>query len=210
MLFRFIFSMLGLQCASLLYMATNRPFAPVCPEFTNFSTSRAECTENQKSPPSGAQNKMAKKTAEEVEKLTGVESSKKIDFDNLQGEVSTGKGTILELEVGQIAGPLTITRVLTGVYLSDEKDAKPVITFDAKDETGAPWRLPVGAIFVDKMTMLGVCKGDVVFIRRENDVMKEKGRGKGRPMQDYTIKVTERNRERIPYEAKNPTTAPAR
>lgn len=152
---------------------------------------------------------MAKKSASEVSEATGVEG-KKIDFDKLEGEASTGKGTILELEVGQIAGPLTITRVLTGVYLSDEKDAKPVITFDAKDELGAPWRLPVGAIFVDKMSMLGVCKGDEVYIRREADVMKERGRGKGRPMQDYSIKVTRRNPERVPYEAKNPTGAPAR
>lgn len=152
---------------------------------------------------------MAKKNADQVAAETGATRAK-IDFDALNGEASTGKGTILELEVGEVAGPLSITRVLTGVYLTDEKDAKPCTTFDAKDETGAPWRLPVGAIFTDKMTMLSVCKGDVVYIRREADVKKEKGRGKGAMMKDYSIKVVERNPTRVPYEAKNPITQPPR
>lgn len=152
---------------------------------------------------------MAKKNADQVAAETGAVRSA-IDFDNLQGDQSTGKGTILELEMGEVAGPLTITRVMTGVYLSDDKDAKPCTTFDAKDKEGAPWRLPVGAIFTDKMLMLSVCKGDVVYIRREVDVKKEKGRGKGTMMKDYTVKVTDRNPERVPYEAKNPIHPPAR
>ncbi len=175
----------------------------------NFNASRVERTENPKTAPIGAQNTMAKKSASEVSEETKV-SAPKVDFDSLQGDTSTGKGTILELEVGQIAGPLTITRVLTGVYLSDDKDAKPCTTFDAKDDLGNPWRLPVGAIFTDKMTMLGVAKGDEIYIRREEDVKKEKGRGRGSMMKDFTIKVTHRNPERIPYEAKNPVHAPQR
>lgn len=113
-------------------------------------------------------------------------------WDNIQGEESSGRGDVLEMTTGQVAGPFTITRIQPGVFLTDEPDAKPVTAYSAKDKEGVPYRLPVGAIFKDKMEELRVTEGCVIFIRRGDDILKKKGRGKNRPMANYDIKLVSR------------------
>jgi len=115
-----------------------------------------------------------------------------VDFDSIVGEESVGRGDILAFEVGDTHGPMTVTRIIPEVLLSDEPGARPVTVYQARGQAGQNLRLPIGAIFIDKMTALAVAPGDTIFVRRNADILKERGRGKGRPMRDYSVKVVER------------------
>lgn len=112
----------------------------------------------------------------------------KVDFDGTPGEVSSSSGVILALEVGAADGPFTITRIKEGVEMVN---GGTVTLYDAVKD-GVAYRLPIGAIFGAKAAELRIKVGDVILIRREPDVTKAKGVGKGRAMTDWTLKVISR------------------
>jgi len=112
----------------------------------------------------------------------------KIDFDGTPGEVSSSSGVILALPVGGVDGPFTITRIKEGVEMVN---GGTVTLYDAIKD-GVAYRLPIGAIFGSKAAELRIRVGDTILIRREADVTKAKGVGKGRAMTDWTLKVVSR------------------
>lgn len=114
-----------------------------------------------------------------------------VNFDEIlkKGEVSAGRGRILEFpNVGDAHGPLVIARIIPNVDFSDDGDGKNLLTvYEAADKTGNRWRLPIGAIWEQKSADLHLTVGDEIYVRREPDVTKERGKGKGKPMKDWCI-----------------------
>lgn len=111
------------------------------------------------------------------------------DFAALKGEVKTGAG-YLKLEPGQAAGPFKFTRILAKQVLDPANE--PVDLHEATDADGTPIRMPASAIFRGQMAELAVKPGDVFYVLRSPDVIKKKGRGKGRPMAAFVVKITAR------------------
>lgn len=114
-----------------------------------------------------------------------------VNFDEIlkKGEVSAGRGKILDFaNPGDSAGPLIVARIIPNVDFSDDGDGKNLLTvYEGASKDGTRWRLPIGAIWEQKSAELHLSVGDEVYIRREQDVTKERGKGKGKPMKDWTI-----------------------
>ena len=114
-------------------------------------------------------------------------------WDQQDGDVYGGQSDVLKLEVGQVAGVFT--------YVGSQS-----ITTELGDTTahtatidGEPVRLPIQATFLRALDQAGIQRGDQFIIKRDADVIKKQGKGKGQPMAIYAIKVTERvERDEVP------------
>jgi len=110
-------------------------------------------------------------------------------WDSAEGETFGGDADILKLEVGQIAGPLKYEgRDAKGLELDGEK----VDVHTGRDNAGKLWRLPLSASFRNQLTESKLGEGDTFLVRRNEDAIKKKGKGKGNPMRIFQIKVTAR------------------
>ena len=109
-------------------------------------------------------------------------------FDALAGESTAKGGNSLNLDEGQAAGPF--------VYVGTreiEIDGDPVTVHDAKvAPDGETVGMPLAASFNHQIEDLGVKKGDTFFVARAPDAAKKKGKGKGRMMRIFRLKVTAR------------------
>lgn len=137
-------------------------------------------------------NTMAKQSTAPAATSNSVAAlTEKVDFNEIlkKGEVSAGRGKILEFaNPGDSAGPFIIARIIPNVDFSDDGDGKNLLTvYEGASKDGTRWRLPIGAIWEQKSAELHLSVGDEVYIRREADVTKERGKGKGKPMKDWTI-----------------------
>lgn len=110
-------------------------------------------------------------------------------WDQTDGETYGGNADILKLDVGQIAGPLTYAGL-------DEKalelDGEKVDVHCARDGAGKLWRLPLAASFRRQIIESKLAEGDTFLVRRVEDAVKKKGKGKGNPMRIFQIKITAR------------------
>lgn len=110
-------------------------------------------------------------------------------WDSAEGETFGGDADILKLDVGQIAGPLTYEgRDAKGLELDGEK----VDVHTGRDAAGKLWRLPLSASFRNQLTESKLAEGDTFLVRRNEDAIKKKGKGKGNPMKIFQVKVTKR------------------
>jgi len=110
-------------------------------------------------------------------------------WDSTEGETYGGDADILRLDVGQIAGPLKYEgRDAKGLELDGEK----VDVHTGRDNAGKLWRLPLSASFRNQLTESKLAEGDTFLVRRGEDAIKKKGKGKGNPMKIFQIKVTAR------------------
>lgn len=108
-------------------------------------------------------------------------------FDNIPGEVYGGTSDILMLEIGEAAGPLTYTG-----HREVDLGLGPVVLHEAKDSEGKAWRLPIAANFVRQLETANINRDDVFIVKRIEDAIKQRGKGKGNPMQMYVVKITKR------------------
>lgn len=110
-------------------------------------------------------------------------------WDSTDGETFGGDADILRLEVMQVAGPLTYEgRDAKGLELEGDK----VDVHLGRDRAGKLWRLPLSASFRNQLTESKLAEGDTFLVRRNEDAIKKKGKGKGNPMKIFQVKVTAR------------------
>lgn len=107
-------------------------------------------------------------------------------FDSLEGVEFGGKSEILNIAVGEVSGPVT--------YVGSQKMTTDLGEVNAHTGSinGESIRLPISATFLRAVEQAQLSRGDVFFLKREEDGQKKKGVGKGQTMQMYKIKVTER------------------
>lgn len=112
-------------------------------------------------------------------------------WDEVEGQEFGGKSDILDLHEGEVAGPFSysghqemVTDLgATTVHLGTVVDG---------EDAGETVRLPIQATFLRAVDQAGLSKGDTFLIKRFDDQLKKKGKGAGKPMAIYGIKVTER------------------
>jgi hypothetical protein len=109
-------------------------------------------------------------------------------WDREQGMEFGGQADILELEIGEVAGPFTYVghqpMVLQGRNLT---------VHIGTDPQGNNLRLPISASFVRAADQAGLDRGDTFLVRRNDDVKKAEGVGKGTDMKIYSLKVVSRS-----------------
>jgi hypothetical protein len=98
-----------------------------------------------------------------------------------------GSSQILALEVGDIVGPL-----IYGGHHPITTDLGETTVHVATDDNGESWRLPISATFLRAIDQSQMTPGDRFAARRLTDVLKKRGKGAGKPMAIYSIKVFER------------------
>jgi hypothetical protein len=111
-------------------------------------------------------------------------------FKSLDGEQFGGGKNHVELDAGQMAGPFVHVKIETGVKLT--ADSEPIDLYIATDEHGDETRMPASAVFRRNADDAKLKTGDIYYIYRDSDAVKKKGKGKGRSMAVYLIKVTQR------------------
>jgi hypothetical protein len=95
-----------------------------------------------------------------------------------------GQSAILELEVGEIAGPL--------VYVGSQEmalESGPVKVHMAQTPNKDVIRCPIAAAFLRSFDQAGIQKGDTFAIKRYDDSTKKAGKGKGQSMHIFAVKV---------------------
>lgn len=111
------------------------------------------------------------------------------ELEKKGAEVYGGSADILKLDVSKAAGPLLYEGI-------DEKklelDGDKVDVHVGRDGSGKRWRLPLSTSFRNQIEDAKLTKGDTFYIRRLDDVLKKKGKGKGNPMKIFQIAVSER------------------
>lgn len=110
-----------------------------------------------------------------------------IKWDTLKGHEFGGQAPILEMEVGDIVGPLTYSGKSTIVT---EKGTAISHTAQLGDQQ---IRLPLSATFIRAVDQAALNSGDQFYVRRDEDVKGKTGKAKGQTLQVYCIKVTERD-----------------
>ena len=84
------------------------------------------------------------------------------------GETFTGLN-ILKIDVGQVAGPFLLTKILRNQDLGGKgKKKKPVDVFVAT-HNGLEIRMPISASFVGKAKDCKLAEGDTFLVRRDPD-----------------------------------------
>ena len=111
-------------------------------------------------------------------------------WDAAPGEVFGGSADILKMEPGEVAGPLTYEGI-------DEKrlelEGEKIDVHVGRDAGGKRWRLPLSTSFRYQLEESKLAEGDTFLLRRAEDAIKKKGKGKGNPMKIFQIKITARN-----------------
>lgn len=95
-----------------------------------------------------------------------------------------GQSDILELEVGEIAGPLEYVGFQTMNLESGEVKVQLAVTPDKET-----LRCPISASFLRSFDQAGITIGDTFAIKRNEDTEKKGGKGKGQMMHIYSVKV---------------------
>lgn len=95
-----------------------------------------------------------------------------------------GQSDILELEVGEIAGPLEYIGFTTMSLEGGEVTVHQAIT-----PNGDTIRCPIAASFIRAFDQAAIAKGDKFAVKRNDDAEKKSGKGKGTNMQIYSVKV---------------------
>lgn len=111
------------------------------------------------------------------------------DFDSMKGDTFGGSSDILSIPVGEAVGPLTIL----GNRPFDPGTGKEITLWEAQDAEHNNWRMPIAANFIRQMEAGNVKAGDVIAVKRLEDVPKKKGLGAGNMMEMYQIKVLSRS-----------------
>jgi hypothetical protein len=109
------------------------------------------------------------------------------DWDSNSSPEFGGQSDILELEVGEIAGPL--------VYIGHTDmtlESGPVRVHQAQTTDGETVRCPIATAFLRSFDQATIEKGDTFAIKRYEDTVKKSGRGKGQNMHIYAVKVLKR------------------
>ena len=111
----------------------------------------------------------------------------------------------LALEVGEVSPFLRYVRKATlkvenerpepvsGVLVKVEEYLPLPIAQDI--ETGKLWSLPIAQIFRNHWTSAAPKKGEIFAYKRIPDAIKQKGLGKGNPMENYVLAFPERTPE---------------
>ncbi len=122
------------------------------------------------------------------------------DFEDVaQGEVFGGTYERLELEENETTDYLVYvkkTTITTDDVGDDGLPKKNVLDVHiGMDREGKQFALPIGAIIWNHFKEANLNPGDVFRIKRYEDVTKKKGRGAGKPMQAYALKVYARTQQ---------------
>ncbi len=140
---------------------------------------------------------MAKKsTTSGVDMTTGKIGSYKMDvsaFDNLTGEKLLGLN-IIELKVGEAAGPFRLVNILKDQNLAKKqklkKGEKPkLIDIYVGENGGNQVRMPASASFILKAQESKLSIGDIFAVKRLPDYPNPNG---GMPGKDWHLVITER------------------
>lgn len=109
------------------------------------------------------------------------------------GEVHAGLN-ILKLEIGQVGGPFTLTKILRNQDLgggTGKKKKKPVDVYVA-EHNKMEIRMPISASFVGKARDTKLAVGDVFLVRRDPDyTSKEYG---SKECKSYSLNITKRGK----------------
>lgn len=134
---------------------------------------------------------MAKKN--QIEKTTdsqGVSTASFImdaaTFNGAEGETFAGIN-VLDVAVGQAAGPFVITEILKDQQLSKKVKGK-VTVYVTKAPDGTEIRMPAAASFVDKAKKAKLNVGDSIAVQRQDDYESKFGR----TCESYALKVLKR------------------
>lgn len=122
------------------------------------------------------------------------------DFEDVaQGEVFGGTYERLELEENETTDYLVYvkkTTITTNDVGDDGLPKKNVLDVHiGMDRSGKQFALPIGAIIWNHFKEANLNPGDVFRIKRYEDVTKKKGRGAGKLMQAYALKVYARTQQ---------------
>jgi hypothetical protein len=108
-------------------------------------------------------------------------------WEQTEGQEFGGASGILDLKAGEVAGIFA--------YIGHQQittDLGEATVHTASDEDNVQWRLPIQATFLRAVDQASLKMGDKFAIRRDDDVIKKRGAGKGKPMAIFAIKVIER------------------
>lgn len=108
------------------------------------------------------------------------------DWDKVSGPEYGGQADILTLNVGEFGGPFEYV----GHQPMTMEGGKNVTVHIGLDPLGETVRLPIAASFLRAIDQAEVRKGDKFLIRRDEDVAKKAGVGKGTKMGIYALKIT--------------------
>ncbi len=108
-------------------------------------------------------------------------------FDNLDGQEYGGQSDVLVVNPGECAGPF---RYIGHTQITTELgETTSHMAFDPEDEQV---RLPLQATFLKAFDQARIGVGDTFALRRGEDQLKKKGKGAGKAMAIYSIRVIER------------------
>lgn len=130
---------------------------------------------------------MAKKPSERPVPSAPIPLANEEAWDGASGQEFGGSADILQIEVGQVAGPLEYQG-----HQQITTDLGEATVHTASDEEGNQWRLPIQATFVRAIDQAGMRRGDKFLVKRMDDTIKKRGKGAGNPMSIYAIKIVER------------------
>lgn len=109
------------------------------------------------------------------------------DWDSVEGDEFGGQADILILEVGEASKNLT--------YVGHQQmttNLGETTVHLATNENGDTLRCPIQATFQRAVDQAGLTRGDVFRTKRFDDTLKKGGKGAGKPMAIYAIKVITR------------------
>ncbi len=130
------------------------------------------------------QTKMAEEAAKEAQlKVLSTDA----DWDSIEAPEIGGKSAILDIQVGEVHGPLEYTG-----HQPMTLSGKTVTVHTATTPDGEPVRCPIGATFLRAIDQAKLNIGDTFMIRRYEDQAKKDGIGKGTAMGIFAIKVIKR------------------
>lgn len=110
-------------------------------------------------------------------------------FGDLKGEKFGGNNNRLIMEENSVVKGVTFAGMEKNVDLGQG----PIDLYTGKLEgTTDAIRLPAAAIFRKNMEKAALKPGSVIAIARLPDAIKQKGKGKGKPMEVYEVLVTKR------------------
>lgn len=129
------------------------------------------------------------KTSSEDTESTAIEGVKPplmaaSEWDAVETPEFGGQADIMALEVDEIGGPFE--------YVGHQPmrlEDKDVTVHIGLTTEGTNMRLPISASFLRAVDQAKLAPGDTFAIKRNDDVKKKNGKGKGNMMQIYSVKV---------------------
>ena len=108
-------------------------------------------------------------------------------WDEAPGQEFGGKAEVVNIQVGEIAGPFTYVG-----HTQMQTDLGAATVHQATTKEGEQVRLPISATFVKAVDQAALSFGDTFLVRRGEDVEKKRGKGAGSMIPVYALKVLER------------------